>query len=139
MLLSHKLERLAGVGGWDLPALDGLRALVNGCAATATGGACNVPGACAETTCADAACDGCTLGGGDATTGCYMDPIWEIHCGSVTRFWSSTKKGGGTGTSSADTWAVDFARAKVELLDGASATANAMCVRPLKEEETPTP
>ncbi len=130
---------LAGVGGWDLPALDGLRALVNGCAATATGGACNVPGACAETTCADAACDGCTLGGGDATTGCYMDPIWEIHCGSVTRFWSSTKKGGGTGTSSADTWAVDFARAKVELLDGASATANAMCVRPLKEEETPTP
>ena len=85
----------AGYSDWWLPNIDQLRSLIDGCADTEQGGACNVSTDCwSNSVCRNAACNGCGLLSGPGSSGAYWPS--EIS-GDVTSpiylfYWSSTKE-----------------------------------------------
>jgi len=79
-----EMLKLADYNDWRLPTIAELRSLVQGCDDTATGGACTVTDSCLESSCENAACDGCN-GIPGPNQGCYGNPAFPGECYG---FWS---------------------------------------------------
>ena len=89
--------------GWRLPTISELRSLVKGCAATVTGGTCNVSdGGCLAWSCRDSSCNGCSSGGGTGENNYYIVGI--LSNSGHSRFFSSSL----AAASSDDAWGVYF-------------------------------
>jgi hypothetical protein len=106
-------------GDWRLPTIGELRTLVRGCAATVTGGACEVTDACSASDCWNSNCDGCAFDDGP-DEGCYRPA--EIE-GSCVEAWSSTDLGDG-----ATAWELGFRAAGVVEATKSLQDAGARCI-----------
>jgi len=113
---------LGGYSGWTLPDINALRTLIRGCAATETGGSCNVTDECSDSSCDNTACNGCANGGGPAS-GCYWPSQLSGDC-IDSWYWSSTS----VGDESGDAWAYDPGSASVGS-GPASSSEYVRCVR----------
>jgi|GEM_PF-2478116 len=103
--------------GWHLPTVGELRSLVDGCAKTATGGACGVTDTCLTASCwSETACWSCPAAGD-----CYWDPSLQGDC---DWYWSSSPDPGNATLG----WLVGFKNGDV--LNGGVTDANGVrCVR----------
>jgi hypothetical protein len=112
-------------GGWRLPTISELRTLIRGCDGTMAGGACGVTDSCLLSSCEDASCSACVVGGGPSN-GCY-GPL-ELP-GECDWYWSSS----GLADDATSRWAVDFDGGFIDignLLDlSGGADYRARCVR----------
>jgi hypothetical protein len=89
--------------GWRLPTIGELRALVNGCSDTATGGPCGVTDSCTAYSCGSSNCGGCTLGEGPVD-GLYSNVSCYAFC------WSSSLYYG-------EAWGIDSNSGEIDLRD----------------------
>jgi hypothetical protein len=110
---------LCGDGGWRLPTIGELRALVRGCDETAAGGECEVTDSCTDSGCANPACDGCTFDEGP-DEGCYRPSDVE---GSCVEAWSATATDDGE-----TAWELGFRSAGIVHVPKAQQDAGARCV-----------
>ncbi len=92
---------LGGFDDWRLPTIGELRSFIRGCPDTMTGGLCGVTDRCLNGGCRTFGCDGCGLGGGPGSRGCYWDPLVTGVCHF---YWSSSSVSG----SSSYAWFVAF-------------------------------
>ena len=77
-----------GYNDWRLPDIWELRSLIRGCSTTETGGTCGVTETCLEISCADASCNGCSVGGGPGSSGAYWPTVLS---GAVGFYWSNSR------------------------------------------------
>jgi len=112
---------LAG-GGWHLPTISELRALIRGCDATVTGGACTATDECLDSSCWNDACGGCASLAGPGSGGAYWP---DGMSGEIGKYWSSSPVAGGGDNA----WNVDFNDGSVNDADDVNATDLAHCVR----------
>lgn len=117
-------------GGWRLPHIDELRALIRGCPDTQSDGSCNVSASdCLAWDCFDnVACGGCSVGEGP-NEGCYWPPEMSGQCES---YWSSVEA-----TTEQDKlwfWGINFSSA-FPFSGSLKATKNVRCVGPICPEQ----
>jgi hypothetical protein len=97
-------------GGWRLPTISELRTLIRGCAATETGGTCNLTDECPNEECWNQSCqyhdNGCETYGGPAWYGAYWP---EDIAGSIAGYLSSTQ----FEDKSWEHWGVGFIKASI--------------------------
>lgn len=111
---------LAG-GGWHLPTISELRALIRGCPEISTGGECGVTDGCLNSSCADGGgCLGCPSNKGPAD-GCYWPD--EIQ-GTCYGYWSSSAVADITNNA----WIVRFREVDIDD-NGVNNTTYVRCVR----------
>ena len=109
-------------GGWHLPTIGELRALIRGCPGTITGGACGVTDACLDFSCDDEGCRDCSSSGGPAD-GCYWPDGMQ---GTCSEYWSSSA----VATDWGDAWGVDYIDGDViDILYPDSIDLHVRCVR----------
>lgn len=92
-----------GYVDWRVPTIDELRTLIHGCAATVTGGSCEVTEAC---DCWSSVCTGCSELKGPGAAGCYLNPMLGGNCAF---YWTSSP----VTTNPGYTWGVTFRSGKV--------------------------
>jgi hypothetical protein len=96
-----------GFTDWLLPDISKLKTIIIGCAAAKT---CGITDTCADSTCANADCNGCTNGSGTGPEGLYLAPgIWTYTGDANGRFWTSTK----TPDKADSYWFIRFSNASV--------------------------
>jgi len=96
-----------GFTDWLLPDISKLKTIVIGCAVAKT---CGITDTCADSTCVNADCNGCTNGSGAGAEGLYLAPgIWTYTGDANGRFWSSTK----TPDKADSYWFIRFSNASV--------------------------
>jgi len=119
-----------GYSGWTLPDVNQLRSLIQGCAATGTGGSCGVTDSCLPESCENDSCGGCS-GGGPGPGGAYWPA--EITGNVFCWYWSSL---GFTDDTGAYGWGVYFSSADVTYAGVANVDGNcARCVRSSADRE----
>ena len=114
---------LDGLDDWRLPTISELRSLIRGCDATVTGGACTVTDDCLDSTCWNAACDGCDPLAGPGSGGAYWP---DEMSGVISWYWSSSPL-----PNPADVaWLVNFGNGLVGSNSIGTGSVSVRCTRP---------
>ena len=111
-----------GYAGWQLPDIDQLRSLIQGCAATAPGGSCGVTDACLGYDCWNGSCYGCGSLAGPGPGGAYWPPAVTGADGNW--YWSASVPNAG------DQWLIEFNTAHLSSYNGVSNLNSVRCVHP---------
>jgi len=111
--------RLCGLDDWRLPTIDELRTLIDGCDATAPGGACGVTDSCASDACWRTDCMSCPT----LTGGTYLTSSLERNDGIT---FSSTTRAGDITT----VYTLYYPRASIQANDK-TVLGDGRCVRSL--------
>ncbi len=120
-----------GFVDWRLPTISELRTVVEQCEAVSLTGTdhCGVEDTCAESTCLNSYCAGCTNGAGPGPSGLYLAAdVWTYSGDSAGRFWSSTK----TNDKPDSLWFLRFSNASVNF-DWKGKKMLVLCVRRYSE------
>ncbi len=105
--------------GWRMPDICEMRSAIVGCPATQAPGECGISYECDDF--CDGDCNGCQLGAGPGTNGCYLPAEWPGPCGY---YWTSTPHGSWAGKA----WMINAERAFPFAADK-TGKANVRCVK----------